>query len=198
MPRFQSFILQFSLIVLVGLGMVQNGRAVTVTAESNIISVETRAFGSGLETPTITVDTRMTYDTWASEANLLPPSDGATAIPFHDGVTNLSKFAFNLDPSKPDSHSMSAEGSSGWPMGEVVTQDGNSILCLVSVRRKDSMGLNYKALFSRDSATWIEVTSPVQVTPLSPIWERVRYQVPAEEAPSNRWLGKMEVSYTPP
>ena len=198
MPRFRSFILQISLILLVVLGMLQNGHAVIVSAESNIISIETRAFGTGGETSPIIVDTRITYQEWASSANLVPPDDGATAMPHHDGVTNLNKFAFNMDASKPDSHAMIAEGSSGWPIGEVVTQDGNSVLCLVSVRRRDSVGLNYKALFSRDSATWIEVTAPVQVTPLSSIWERVRYQVPVGEPASNRWLGKMEVSYTPP
>lgn len=198
MPRIRSTTLQLCLILLAVFGTLQTGHAVSVSAESNIISVETRAFGAGGETSPIIVDTRITYAEWAVSANLVPPGDGPTAMPHHDGVTNLNKFAFNMDASKPDSHSMTAEGSSGWPIGEVVTQDGNSVLCLISVRRRDSVGLNYKALFSRDSATWIEVTSPVQVTPLSPIWERVRYQVPASEAPSNRWLGKMEVSYTPP
>lgn len=198
MPRFRSIILQIHLILLVGFGMLQKGHAVIVSAESNIISVETRAFGAGGETSPIIVDTRITYEEWAGSANLVPPDDGATAMPHHDGVTNLNKFAFNMDASKPDSHSMTAEGFSGWPIGEVVTQDGNSVLCLISVRRRDSVGLQYKAMFSRDSATWIEVTSPIQVTPLSPIWERVRYQVPASEAPSNRWLGRMEVTYTAP
>ncbi len=195
MPRYRSIILQIHLILLVGFGVLQKAHAVSVTAESNIISVETRAFGAGGETSPIIVDTRITYAEWATSANLVPPDDGPTAMPHHDGVTNLNKFAFNMDASKPDSHSMTAEGSSGWPIGEVVSQDGNSVLCLISVRRRDSVGLNYKALFSRDSATWIEVTTPVEVTPLSPAWERVRYQVPVGVAPSNRWLGKMEVGY---
>ena len=198
MPRFRSIILKIHLVLLVGFGLLQKVHAVSVSAESNIISVETRAFGTGGETSPIIVDTRITYAEWATSANLVPHDDGPTAMPHHDGVTNLNKFAFNMDASKPDSHSMTAEGSSGWTIGEVVTQDGNSVLCLISVRRRDSVGLQYKALFSRDSATWIEVTSPIQVTPLSQIWERVRYQVPASEAPSNRWLGKMEISYTPP
>ena len=186
------------LMALLAGSLVQISHAGISSGESNIISIETRALGVSGETATVTVDTRMTYESWASEASLLPPNDAASAMPHHDGVTNLNKFAFNMDASKPDSHSMTAEGSSGWPIGEVVTQDGNSVLSLISVRRRDSVGLQYKALFSRDSATWIEVTSPIQVTPLSPIWERVRYQVPASEAPSNRWLGKLEVSYTPP
>lgn len=189
--------LSLASLLLVSTMLIHTGHGATASAESNSIVVETRAFGVSVETSTVVVDTRMKFEFWATEAGLVQPNNGISDTPFHDGTPNLAKFAFNMDSSRVDTHSLTPGGTSGWPVSEIINEGDESVLCLVSLRRKDTEGLAYTACFSRDMTNWIEVTVPMQITTIDSIWERVRYRVPTTESPSKRWFGRVEVTYTP-
>ncbi len=104
------------------------------------------------------------------------------ADPDYDGVSNLQEFAFNLDPNMADTKRLvaGAAGTAGLP---VVTTGGNGRLRMEFIRRKASNnpGVQYKAKFSADLSTWIDLTGTATVTSIDAIWERllVDDQLPA-------------------
>ena len=179
------------------LAWLQVGHAVVACGESNILSIETRALGASGESNSLTVDTRGLYNVWADAVGLVSPYATPEAMPFNDGVNNLSKYAFNLNATSADCHSMSLNGTSGWPSGHTVNVDGKFLLRLISVRRKNDPGLTYTACFSRDWINWLDVTVPLEITPIDALWERVTYQVPLSEPSSNRWFGQVRLTYLP-
>jgi hypothetical protein len=163
-------------------------------AESPIITVETRAFGIGAETSDITVDTRTPFDFWTASMNLQGPASTLTAIPYHDGVTNLLKWAFNLSGNIPQHRIMDAQGTAGLPLGERISGNQLRFTCL---RRKNIPGLSYIAKFSSDSISWQEITTPDTITAIDSEWERVTFVSPADYSGS-RLLGTIQVVYNPP
>jgi hypothetical protein len=112
-------------------------------------------------------------------------------------VVNLLKFAFNMDPTKPDRRTLSvgAKGTVGLPGGDMV--DG--VLCIEFLRRKAGThpGITYIPQFSsdldfRDDFTGAESVS--QLSPESSTWERVRVADPAP-GPGQRF-GRLKVVQT--
>ena len=187
----------FLITFLLTLAWPDLSRAAVASGESNVLAVDTRNLGVGGESGVTVVDTRVPFTVWSAASGLLPPLDQLEEIPYDDGATNLCKYAFNMDGTKADSHTLPPGGTSGWPYGEIVMANNVPVLRLVSVRRKNDPGLQYTARFTRDRVNWIYVPTPQDITPLSDYWERVSYQVPASEAPSTRWFGQVQVTYTP-
>ncbi len=57
------------------------------------------------------------YVTWASSAGLDGAAAEPSAIPFHDGVCNLMKFAFNMNANGPDVQTLvKGTGTAGLPV----------------------------------------------------------------------------------
>jgi hypothetical protein len=134
-----------------------------------------------LATGTITNDDTA-YSSWASA--LPPGQSGPTQTPQNDGVTNLEKFAFNMDPTKPDVRMLTVGtgGTAGLPGLAMV----GGKLRLEFLRRKagTNPGITYTAQFGSDLAGWadIPVGTPAGVpigTPADPTWERVTVDDPS-------------------
>jgi hypothetical protein len=114
------------------------------------------------------------FEAWMSAANLPEGLSGPMASPYGDGVVNLQKFAFNLDPTKADSRYLLA-GAGDLEGLPVVHRASNGRLRLEFIRRKASgnPGINYRAEFSSDLASWVDLTGLALVTAIDGIWERV-------------------------
>lgn len=125
-------------------------------------------------TGTITNDDTA-YSSWAS--GLSVGQNGPTQMPMGDGVTNLEKFAFNMDPSKPDVRHLTVGGieTNGLPAGARV----GGVLRIEFLRRKSSSnpGITYTPQFSSNIGVWDNFDgAPVSVSDVGPpgtIWERV-------------------------
>ena len=111
---------------------------------------------------------------WINAANLPVDLCGPMHAPYGDGVVNLQKFAFNLDPTKPDSRHLVA-GAGGLAGLPVVTRAASGRLRLEFIRRKASgnPGLAYRAEFSSDLADWVNLIGLAVVTSIDETWERL-------------------------
>jgi len=122
------------------------------------------------------------YDIVVAQAGLVGPDAEEDAIPHHDGVKNLLKYAFHLDLTGPDVHTMAPGGDSGLPLLTVREDLGQRYWKMEFVRRKAS-GLVYE----------LEKTAHFDVVPFAPVslgaatvseiddfWERLELEVPFE------------------
>ncbi len=115
------------------------------------------------------------FDTWAS--GLLAGQKGPSQTPKNDGVTNLMKFASNLNPLAPDNRSLTvgANGTAGLP-GQTMAAGK---LRVEFLRRKASTnpGISYSLEFTSDVSTnsWsgTDVSTTPAGTSIDGTWERV-------------------------
>lgn len=115
------------------------------------------------------------YDEWASAHGLISADREPLADPDQDGVNNLAEFAYNLNPSRADSHAAFPPAANGLPVGVFTSIDGESGFQVQFVRRQNfaMVGLDYSIAFSPDLIHW----SPEQLAETEPLdsnWERVR------------------------
>lgn len=129
----------------------------------------------------------------------LPPSmpDRApAAAPHHDGVPNLLKYAFNLDPATPDRRELiPGSGLAGLP--SIGRQgSGSATVFRYEFLRRIGSGLVYAPEKSStlDAASWQPLTVPPVVVPISPWWERVIYEEPVDPLLLSRCFGRVRVS----
>ncbi|MCX6875649.1 MAG: choice-of-anchor D domain-containing protein, partial [Verrucomicrobia bacterium] len=114
------------------------------------------------------------FQGWMTAAGVPPDQAGPEQTPQGDGVPNLLKFAFNMDPTKPDVRALTvgADGTAGLPGGAVVA----GVFRIEFLRRKalTHPGIIYTPQFCSDIDTWIDFAGvPTTVTPVDPTWERV-------------------------
>jgi hypothetical protein len=159
--------------------------ASTVTADSNPVTVTVTPVSSP-------------FDTWASTSGLLVGQRGASQTPQNDGVTNLEKFAFNLNPLAPDVRHLTAGAgalteSAGLPAGARV----GGVLRIEFLRRKASTnpGITYKPQFSSSLGGWADFTGPEIVSPAADSsWERVTVD---DTVGGTARFGRVKVALTP-
>lgn len=152
--------------------------------ETAILSV-TSGTGYSVGTPSSATGTITNDDTaYSSWAAALPSNlSGPLQTPQNDSVCNLLKFAFNLDPSKPDHHNLSvgAGNTSGLP-GSVVNQGK---LRMEYLRRKavSNPGISYTPQFGSNLTGWSLPATEISSTPIgSTDWERVIVEGPIGNA----------------
>jgi hypothetical protein len=136
------------------------------------------------------------YESWVASSGLPPEQSGPQQSPFHDGVTNLQKFAFNLDPSKHDMRHLAVGGP---PVGLPNTTRVGGVLRLEFIRRKagTNPGVNYFAEFSSELTGWTDFTAAGVPTSIDATWERVVVDdVPPPGNPAARY-GRVRVVQTP-
>ena len=115
------------------------------------------------------------YADWTDVHGLIGDNALPNAIPFGDGVSNILKYAFNLNGDDPDCHILvRGTGTSGLP---VLTRDdsgGAQVFRFEFLRRKFS-DLIYtpKQSATLQQGSWVPVTGSVTVTGLDETWERV-------------------------
>ncbi|MCX6877320.1 MAG: DUF3570 domain-containing protein [Verrucomicrobia bacterium] len=135
------------------------------------------------------------FEVWMTANGVPPGQTGPQQMPQHDGVPNLLKFAFNLDPTKPDCRllSMDAGGTAGLPCAACV----GGVLRLEFIRRKASThpGITYTPQCGSDLTGWTVFTATETVTPIGTTdWERVVVNGPVGET---RCFGRVQVLQVP-
>lgn len=124
------------------------------------------------------VTPRGSFDRWAT--GLADPSPGAA--PHQDGVSNLLKYAFNLNPAGPDTRTLGLGlESAGLPSVTPDPEAPSSALLFQYLRRKAS-GIGYRPLCSRNLApgSFEPLAEPIKIDALNEDWERVTHRVPLD------------------
>lgn len=97
----------------------------------------------------------MTYTQWSNAYFAGDPANGgATATPQHDGVSNLLKYVFDINPTIP----MGASDLAALPVGGLTSLGGSSYLTLTSRRNPFYSGITINVQTSSDLQTWQTVT----------------------------------------
>ncbi|HUB66305.1 MAG TPA: putative Ig domain-containing protein [Candidatus Methylacidiphilales bacterium] len=129
----------------------------TVEASNGINPAATQNFS-------ITVDSLSTYTSWASqyftEQQMSNPAiSGPTATPQNDGVPNLLKYLFDINPAEV----MSATDIAALPAVGMTTSGGASYLTLTYRENPTISGITINVQTSADLQTWTTVTDPTIV-----------------------------------
>ena len=145
-------------------------------------------------TASVTVNPTLSpFESWAS---VLPEGQrGANQTPHGDGVTNLEKFAFNLDPLMPDVRHLTvgADDPAGLPGGSYI----GGVLRLEFLRRRASTNpaITYTAQFGSDLSGWTSIATGTPAgIPIDGTWERVTVDDPDGGL---KRFGRVKVEQTP-
>jgi len=102
-----------------------------------------------------------------SDSNALP-----TAIPFGDGITNLVKYACNMNLGQPDVSVLGASGNSGLPRVTLGAGGAQKVLRVEFLRRIGS-GLSYTPQHSTTLNGFVPMSGTQTIIPIDAQWERV-------------------------
>lgn len=132
-------------------------------------------------------------DTAIANAGLTGADAANDAIPHHDGVENLLKYAFNMNLTNSDSSIMQPDGNSGVPSGDLVEVDGQTFWRVQYVRRKGS-GLNYTPQ-KTDSLTqeFIPLEGGVSVENIDANWARYTVDEPCDPETVSQCFSRVQV-----
>lgn len=176
-----------------------NSKSFTTPALSETTSywvkVTNVANTSGADSAAAVITIRPAYDTWATAAGIPANESGPMQNPAKDGINNLLKFAFNLDPAQADVRTLSpgADDTAGLPaIGPV-----NGRLHIEYIRRKASgnPGITYMAECGSDLNGWALLLSNKTVTSIGTTsWERVTLDGPAGEI---QCFGRVKIIQAP-
>lgn len=160
---------------------------VTLTDDASING--DAALNTAVQSFTITVQPSP-VQSWALSQGLTGTDVQPTATPFHDGVPNLLKYAFNLNGAGPDSHRMPTGGNSGLPDARPQGNGVGRTFRFEFVRRIGS-GLIYTPQISGTlvAGSWVDVEAPMAFTETvppttDPQWERAVVEVPIPDEDS--------------
>ncbi|WP_367874238.1 choice-of-anchor D domain-containing protein [Luteolibacter sp. Populi] len=130
------------------------------------------------------------YAEWAAAAGLSGGSAAMNAVPKHDGVENLLKYAFRLNGAVADCRNLDAGG--GLPVCRVVGAGAQAVFRMEYLRRKGS-GLSYvpKVSGSMAAGSFVAAGGTVSTTEVDGLWERVRVDFAAGGV--GRLFGVVEV-----
>ena len=123
--------------------------APTATGTSTVTISATNAIGTGSASMTITVQTPFAtwqdlYFTAAERSN--PTVSGPLAMPAGDGITNLMKYALNLNPK--------TNGVGGLPVSSLTSTGGSDYLTLTFTKVLAATDITYVVEVSSDMQTW--------------------------------------------
>ncbi len=147
-----------------------------------------------------TVTMQTPFASWMGSAGAGMPSNqtGWMDTPQGDGVPNIVKYAFNMDPTKPDARklrqiSASPETWSGLPAGAAV----GGTLRLEFIRRKAGAnpGITYIPQFCTTLGGWVDAAVTLTPTSIDTTWERVVVNDPSP-GPAQRF-GRVQINQTP-
>jgi hypothetical protein len=134
------------------------------------------------------------FANWAEGHSLGGPALDPMAAPANDGIANLLKFAFNMDPTLADAQMLTpGSGTSGLPVYGVSGSGAASIFRIEFVRRIGT-GLEYRPKKSTDLMAWENLNSTATVTPIDADWERVVHEEPFDGSSITQMFGTVEVS----
>lgn len=133
------------------------------------------------------------FSLWASSFNLSGADAAPTADPDSDGASNLTEFAYNMNPTVPDAHPVPPNGTSGLPAAHYLNESGG-ILEVEFLRRvgPTAAGLTYAVRFS-DNATGPWVNGRPSSTVIDANWQRVKARE-ATVGPAAHRFGRVMVT----
>ncbi|MCX6879010.1 MAG: choice-of-anchor D domain-containing protein, partial [Verrucomicrobia bacterium] len=135
------------------------------------------------------------FQGWMTAAGVPPDQAGPEQMPQGDGIPNLLKFAFNMDPTKPDVRvlTVGADGTAGLPGGAVV----GGVFRIEFLRRKalTNPGITYQTEFSSNLVSWVDLTLFAVATSIDETWERVVVDDPYSWV--SKRFGRMKVVLVP-
>ncbi|MGJ8638466.1 MAG: BACON domain-containing protein [Opitutaceae bacterium] len=136
-----------------------------------------------------------TFADVAASSGLTGTNAGLTAVPHGDGIENVLKYAFNMNLSGSDAHSMTAGGTSGLPLGQVHEESGQSYWRVQYVVRKDS-GLTYVPMKTDDLT---QVFVPMSAMPIEEDvddeWIRITVDEPCDPATEPKCFSHVQVLF---
>jgi hypothetical protein len=136
------------------------------------------------------------FANWAAVGGLIGNNALPGAIPHGDGVPNLLKFAFGLNPSGPDARRMVPGDTVGLPTA-YLHQNGGTVWRVEYLRRKNS-GLTYtpKKSTTLGNGSLIPLTGTQVVSEIVgfPDWQRVIVDEPYNPATTPRMFTTVEVT----
>lgn len=138
---------------------------------------------------------RKFFDDTAAAAGLTGGDAEPCSTPFHDGVSNLMKYACNMNLAGPDRHTMAPGGTSGLPSGTFDETPGNVLLRFEYLRRKAS-GLIYSPQKSETLAegSFGEMGGTRIVTDVDAEWERVVIEESFDPATTPRCFARLVIT----
>ena len=86
-----------------------------------------------------------------------PTVSGPLAAPQGDGVSNLLKYAFNINPARP----MTAADRAALPVGGTASDSGTHYMTLTYRRYALLTGVSVDVQTSQDLVTWTTVANPI-------------------------------------
>lgn len=134
------------------------------------------------------------FHNWAASSGLSGANLAPTANPAGDGVENLLKYAFNMDPTMSDVDELTpGSGTSGLPTYDTTGSGASSFFRYEFIRRIGS-GLIYSPKKSSDLLNWPNLTSTPTVTPIDANWERVVHLEPFDGTIIEELFGRVDVA----
>lgn len=134
------------------------------------------------------------YGSWAAAGSLSETNAAANAIPWNDGVPNILKYAFNMNPSGPDVRVLQpGSGIAGLPFTSVDQSPAGSVLNVEFIRRT-SGDLTYAPLISTDLVFYQPMTGDTTVVTINADWERVIIRKPFDAASQPRLFATVKVT----
>ncbi len=110
---------------------------------------------------------------WTNSNHLNGAAAPADANPAGDGISNLLKYLFGLDPNQQygdDRYLVPGTGTHGLPSVTVLPEPR---LKVEYIRRRHAPDLTYSVLFSSDLTAWEDSGGTPVVTVIDNDWERV-------------------------
>jgi hypothetical protein len=137
--------------------------ATMATGSSCVVISASKISGTGSALLIITMQPSFTgwQNLWFTSAQLGNPAiSGDTAAPAGDGIPNLLKYAFNLNPM--------CSGVSALPTSSIIASGGNTYLTLTYTQVISAGDITYTPEVFGDMQTWnsgLRYVAPVSVTP---------------------------------
>lgn len=134
------------------------------------------------------------FEGWTTSAGFTGSTAAAGAAPHMDGVANLVKYAFNLNPNAPDTRMLvRGSGTAGLPHF-ALERDASSANFVVEYVRRRNSGLVYTPKISTDLVTYRPMFGVSSTTAIDDSWERVIIAMPVDLATMPRLFGKVDVT----
>lgn len=114
------------------------------------------------------------------------------AKPFHDGVPNLVKYAFNMNLAGQDTHALTPAGSTGLPAGTLIEESGQQYWQFRYVHNP-SNGLIYRPVKSTDLGVFEDMVGSLSSESIDDVWYRVTILEPVDTSLTPKLFLRVEV-----
>lgn len=134
------------------------------------------------------------YASWTSTSGLSGNNALPSSSPARDGLCNLLKFAFNLDPTRADLRVLkSATGTAGLPFFSL-ERSGSFHFFRVEFLRRKATELQYTPMITTDLRNYEPMTGTTTVTSIDNTWERVVIRQAVDPSSLRKLFGRVAVT----